>query len=426
MSKTASTVQPRRRGEQPTTFGPLAGLKVIDLSHVMAGPVCGMMLADMGADVVKVERLPDGDDSRRSTPPCIAGESAAFMIMNRNKRGIALDLKSAPGRAALLRLIDGADILIENYRTGVMDRLGIGFDAVHARNPRLIYCSISGFGRTGPYAERSGFDLIAQGASGVMSVTGEGPGREPVKAGPPIADISAGMLAAMGALAALHHRQATGLGQLVDTSLLEAGITHMYWQAAIGFATGVAPGPLGSGHPLMAPYQAFLTADHPITVGAANDSNWRRLLEVLGRADLAADARFVSNADRMANLPALVQLLAPIFRSRRSGEWLERLARAGVPAGPVLDVLQMAQDPQVMARNMIVETEHAVAGKVKALGLPVKFSATPGEIRRPAPVYGQHTAEVLLENGFTADEVAALLHSGAAFAAAPASGTEAR
>ncbi len=401
----------------PATGGPLAGLTVLDLSHVMAGPVCAMMLADMGADVIKVEKVPGGDDSRRSTPPSIAGESAAFMIMNRNKRGVALDLKTGAGLATMLRLVDSADVLIENYRTGVLERLGLGFEALHARNPRLIYCSISGFGRTGPYAQRSGFDLIAQGMSGVMSVTGEAADRAPVKAGPPVTDISAGLLAAMGVLAALHHRQATGVGQQVDTSLLEAGITQVYWQAAVGFATGVAPGPLGSGHPLMAPYQAFRTADEPITLGAANESNWRRLLKVLQRPELQTDARFASNEARMAHLPSLVAILEPIFLCRPAAEWLALLDEAGVPAGPVLNVLQMARDPQVRARQMVVETEHPVAGRVKAIGLPVKFSATPGGVRRPAPVFGEHTIEVLREHGFAAEEVAALLESGAAVAA---------
>jgi crotonobetainyl-CoA:carnitine CoA-transferase CaiB-like acyl-CoA transferase len=375
-----------------------------------------MMLADMGADVIKVEKLPGGDDTRRSVPPTVEGESAAFMIMNRNKRGIAIDLKSAAGREALLRLIDDADILIENYRKGTLEKLGLGYAALRARNKRLIFCSISGFGRTGPYAERGGFDLIAQGYSGVMSVTGEGPGRAPVKVGPPIADISAGLLGTIGVLAALQHRHATGEGQAVDTSLLEAGITHMYWQVAIGFATGVAPAPLGSGHPLMAPYQAFRTADDPITIGAANDANWQRLLTVLEQPALAKDPRFTRNADRMTNLPALVALLEPIFLTRGAADWLAALEAAGVPAGPVLNVLQMAENPQVKARHMIVETDHAVAGRVKSIGFPIKFSATPGAVRRPAPVYGQHTEEILRENGFSAAQIGALRESGAVFA----------
>ncbi len=398
-------------------YGPLAGLKVLDMSHVMAGPMCGMMLADMGAEVTKVEKYPGGDDTRRSTPPAIQGESAAFMVMNRNKRGIVLDLKASQGREALLRLIDGADILIENYRKGALDKLGLGYEALHARNPRLIYCSISGFGRTGPYAERGGFDLIAQGISGVMSVTGEGPGRAPVKVGPPIADISAGLMATIGILAALNHRHNTGEGQMVDTSLLEAGISFMHWPTAIAFATGTAPGPLGSGHPLMAPYQAFRTADLPITLGAANDNNWRRLLQVLDSPELAADERFASNAGRMGHLPELTARLEAIFVTRKSAEWLADLDAAGVPAGPVLNVLQMAEDPQVQARQMVVETQHPVAGPVKSLGLPIKFSTTPGEVRRPAPLYGEHTAEVLRENGFSNEDIAALLASGAAFAA---------
>ena len=383
----------------------------------MAGPVCGMMLADMGAEVVKVEKTPGGDDTRRSVPPSIAGESAAFMMMNRNKRGIALNLKSEQGREALLRLVDGADILIENYRKGALDRLGFGFEAMHARNPGLIYCSISGFGRTGPYAERGGFDLIAQGMSGVMSITGEGPGRPPVKVGPPITDISAGILATMGILAALNHRNATGEGQMVDASLLEAGITYLYWHAAISFATGASPGPLGSGHPLMAPYQAFRTADDPITLGAANDGNWRRLLTVLEAEDLASDPRFATNAGRMENLPELAARLETIFRQKPAAVWLEALDKAGVPAGPVLTVQQMAEDPQVKARGMIIETEHAVAGKTRALGLPVKFSATPANVRYPAPVLGQHTREVLHEAGFSDAEIEGMIAGGAAQAA---------
>ncbi len=399
-----------------TPRGPLAGLKVLDMSHVMAGPMCGMMLADMGADVIKLEKYPGGDDTRRSTPPTIAGKSAAFMVMNRNKRGIVLNLKSPEGREALLRLVDNADILVENYRKGALDKLGLGYEALQARNKRLIYCSISGFGRTGPYADRGGFDLIAQGLSGVMSVTGEGPKRAPVKVGPPIADIGAGLLATIGILAALHHCKQTGQGQMVDTSLLEAGVSFMHWPTAIAFATGTAPGPLGSGHPLMAPYQAFRTADLPITLGAANENNWRRLLEVLQAPELAADERFASNGGRMAHLPELTARLEAIFMTRKSAEWLEALDAAGVPAGPVLDVLQMADDPQVQARQMIVETAHPVAGPVKALGLPIKFSASPGEVRRPAPLYGEHTAEVLRENGFSDSEISTLLESGAAFA----------
>ncbi len=391
--------------------GPLTGLKVIDLSHVMAGPTCAMLLADMGADVIKVEKLPGGDDARHMVPPTISGESAAFLIMNRNKRGIALDLKTEAGRRVLSRLLVDADVLIENYRRGTMERMGFGYDAVHALNPRLIYCSISGFGRTGPYADRGGFDLVTQGMSGLMSITGEGPGCPPMKCGAPVTDITAGILACVGVLAALHSRASSGQGQMVDTSLFEAGIIHTYWQSAICFATGRAPGPMGTSHPLNAPYQAFPVADGWITVGAANQGNWLRLLEALGVPEMAHDPRFADNAGRMRNLPALEAALTPLFKARSSAEWLRRLEEAGVPAGPVLDVGQMHTDPQALAREMIVETTHPTAGKVAAIGLPIKFSETPGSIRRAAPVLGQHTREVLREHGFTdaeADEMAAL------------------
>jgi crotonobetainyl-CoA:carnitine CoA-transferase CaiB-like acyl-CoA transferase len=393
--------------------GPLTGLKVIDLSHVMAGPTCAMLLADMGADVIKVEKIPGGDDVRRMTPPTIAGESAAFLMMNRNKRGIALDLKAEAGRTVLSRLLQDADVLLENYRRGAMERMGFGYEALHASNPRLIYCSISGFGRTGPYADRGGFDLVAQGMSGLMSITGEGPGCPPVKSGAPVTDITAGILACVGILAALYSRQSTGQGQMVDTSLFEAGIIHTYWQSAIAFATGQAPGPMGTGHPLNAPYQAFPAADGWITVGAANQGNWLRLLEALEVPELGYDPRFANNAERLRNLPALNALLTPLFRQRSSAEWLRRLEEAGVPAGPVLDVNQMHADPQTLAREMIVETTHPTAGQVKAIGLPIKFSATPGDTRRAAPLLGQHTREVLRDHGFSDAQIKQLATLGA-------------
>ena len=385
--------------------GPLAGLKVIDLSHVMAGPTCALMLADMGADVIKVEKYPGGDDTRRMVPPSIGTESAAYMMMNRSKKGIALDLKQDSARAVLHRLLADADVLIENYRHDTITKLGFGYVETHARYPRLIYCSLSGFGRTGPYADRGGYDLIAQGMSGLMSVTGEGPGRPPVKVGAPVTDITAGVLAAMGVLAALHHRNATGQGQLVDTSLFEAGIMHTYWQSAICFATGTPPGPMGSAHPLNGPYQAFPTADGWINVGAANQRNWERMLGVIGAPGLNADPRFTNNAGRMANLAALEEILNGIFRGRKSATWLDALEEAGVPAGPVLSVAEMHADPQALAREMIVETPHKTAGMVKTIGLPVKFSETPGGVRHGAPVLGQHTREVLRAHAYTDTEI---------------------
>jgi crotonobetainyl-CoA:carnitine CoA-transferase CaiB-like acyl-CoA transferase len=395
------------------TVGPLDGLKVIDLSHIMAGPACSMLLADMGADVIKVEKIPGGDDARRMVPPTVADESAAFLIMNRNKRGIALNLKTGAGRGVLVRLLKDADVLIENYRRGTMEKMGFDYEALHALNPKLIYCSISGFGRTGPYADRGGFDLVAQSMSGLMSITGERPGCPPMKAGAPVTDITAGILACVGVLAALHARESSGQGQMVDTSLFEAGITHTYWHSAICFATGHAPGPMGTAHPLNAPYQAFPASDGWITVGAANQENWLRLIEALGAPELGDDPRFANNAERMRNLSALTAVLTPLFQRRSLAEWLGRLEKCGVPAGPVLDIAQMHADPQALAREMIVETTHATAGQVKAIGLPIKFSDTPGGVRRAAPVLGQHTREVLHEHGFSDAEIAQMATQGA-------------
>lgn len=382
-----------------TSKGPLTGMKVIELAHIMAGPACGMMLADMGADVIKVEK-PDGDDSRRFLPPDIKGESAAFMMMNRNKRGLALNLKDPDAIDVLRRLLDGADVVIENYRHDTMQRLGLDYATLRQRNPKLVYCAISGFGRTGPYAEKGGFDLIAQGMSGLMSITGEGPGRPPVKPGAPIADITAGFLAALGCVAAYSHAQQTGEGQMVDTSLFEAGISLTYWQSAIAFATGQAPGALGSAHPLNAPYQSFRTRDGWINIGAANQRNWLRLLEVIEAPDLNEDPRFGSNADRITNLPDLVPILEQHLQHRDTQDWMDRMEAVGLPAGPVMDICEMHADPQALARDMIVETTHPVAGPVKSIGLPIKFSATPGSVAAPAPTIGQHGAEILREHGY--------------------------
>jgi crotonobetainyl-CoA:carnitine CoA-transferase CaiB-like acyl-CoA transferase len=393
--------------------GPLAGLKVIELCHVMAGPACGLMLADLGADVIKVEKIPDGDETRRTVPPTIGAESAAFMMMNRNKRGIAVDLKTEDGKRVLRRLLRDADVVTENYRQGVMERIGFGYEQLKRDNPRLIYCAISGFGRTGPYADRGGFDLIAQGMSGLMSITGEGPGRPPVKVGAPVTDITAGILAAMGVLAALHARAQSGEGQMVDTSLFEAGISLTYWQSAIALATGVAPGPMGSAHPLNAPYEAFETKDGWITLGAANQATWLRLVELLQRPALADDPRFKASSDRIQNRVALAETLAPEFRKRTKAEWLAALEQAKIPAGPVLDVVQMHADPQTIARDMVVEVQHSTLGPVKTLGSPVKFSRTPGGVRRGAPVFGEHTREVLREHGFSDSEIERMAGCGA-------------
>ena len=394
-------------------IGPLSGLKVIELAHIMAGPVCGLMLADMGADVIKVEKVPGGDDSRRFVPPLIEGEPAAYMMMNRNKRGIALDLKTDSGKQAVRRLLESADVVIENYRMGTMEKLGLGYEDLRKINPGLIYCEISGFGRTGPYADRGGFDLIAQGMSGLMSITGEGEGRPPVKVGAPVTDITAGIIGAMGVLAAYIHRLKTGEGQKVDTSLFEAGIVQTYWQSAICFATGGTLGPIGSAHPLNAPYQAFPTEDGWINIGAANQGNWERLLKAIEAPQLNDDPRFSANALRMQNLTALVDILNPIFRTRPTADWLERLAAVGLPAGPVLSIPEMHRDPQALARGVVTEVAHSTLGQVKTLGLPIAFSGTPGGPQSGAPVFGEHTREVLSEAGYSAGEIDAMLAEGA-------------
>ncbi len=393
--------------------GPLQGLRVIELAHVMAGPVCGLMLADMGADVIKVEKIHGGDDTRRQLPPDIKGESAAYMMMNRNKRGIVIDLKHPDGKAVLRRMVKDADVLIENYRADTLPSLGLGYEDLRTINPGLIYAAISGFGRTGPLAEQGGFDLVAQGMSGLMSMTGEAAGRPPVKVGAPICDITAGLLLTMGVLAAYAHRQKTGQGQMVDTSLFEAGITHTYWQSAIAFATGVAPGPMGSAHPLNAPYQAFETRDGWVNVGAANQNLWGAMLGALDAGALGADPRFVDGKARMQNLHALIEMLAPYFKSLTTAELLERMAAVGVPVGPVLSVSDMHKHPQTLARNMVPNVDHPVAGRMQTIGLPVKFSETPGGVQHAAPLLGQHTREVLAGFGYSRVEIEALVNTAA-------------
>jgi crotonobetainyl-CoA:carnitine CoA-transferase CaiB-like acyl-CoA transferase len=400
--------------------GPLTGLKVVDLTHVMAGPTCTLMLADMGADVIKIEKAPDGDDTRHSIPPKIGDQAASFLMMNRNKRGIVLDLKTSGGAKVLRRLIASADVLVENFAPGAMERLGFGYQDLRKDHPTLIYCSLSGFGRTGPYKHRRGFDLVAQAMSGIMSFTGESPDGPPVKCGAPLSDITAGILAAMGILAAYTHRLKTGEGQWVETSLFEAALVQTYWQSAIALATGVAPRAMGSAHPLNAPYQAFEASDGWIVVGGANKRNWVRTLEALDAPELASDPRFISGSDRMGHLKELEAELAKRFRTRTAAHWLSLLEEKGVPCGPVYDMLQALDDPQTKAREMVVEVDHSTLGPVRTIGLPVKFSDTPGKVARGAPLYGEHTRAVLTEYGFGDDEIAALEQEGAVVAASPA------
>lgn len=388
--------------------GPLAGLRVIEMAHVMSGPVGGLFLADMGADVIKVEKVDGGDDTRRTVPPAINGEAASFMILNRNKRGVAVDAKSPEGREVIRRLMSTADVVLENYRPGALKRMGLSYDDIREINPGLIYCTISGFGNDGPYAQRAGYDLISQGMSGLMSLTGEGPGREPVKVGVPVGDVTAGILAATGILAAYIEKLRTGQGQYVDTSLLEASMIHTYWPAALAFATGKSAGPMGSAHPIAAPYQAFRTSDGWVNIGAIGNSNWARVSEVLDLPSLKTDPRFADNAGRMANRSELVSVIEQALQSRRTEEWVIEFERAGVPAGPVRNMIQVLEDPHTIARKMVVEVDHPIAGKVKGLGCPIKFSHGDGVTNKPAPLLGQHTQEVLLEAGFTPDEIARL------------------
>ena len=391
--------------------GPLAGVKVLDLTQMMAGPFCTMLLADMGADVIKVEK-PDGDDIRRSGPPFISGESAAFLGINRNKRGIVVDLGTSGGVDVIRRMAQTVDVLVQNMRPGSMQRKGLAYEDLADANPGLVYCTISGFGTTGPYSARPGFDLVAQAMSGLMSITGV-PGGPPLRHGVPVTDLAAGIYGAFGILAAYVERLKTGRGQHVETSLLEAGIAYTIWESAVYFATGEPPGPVGSGHLLSTPYQAFPTRDGYVMIGAANQANWERLCRAVDRADLLEDPKYADNAARRHNQPSLVATLEETFSKHDSEHWLRILDAAGVPNGPINDLRGVYDDPQVAARGMMEEMEHPVAGVTKHIGIPLKLSATPGSIRKPSPTLGQHTGDVLSEYGFSEGEVADLRGAGA-------------
>jgi crotonobetainyl-CoA:carnitine CoA-transferase CaiB-like acyl-CoA transferase len=395
----------------PPHAGPLAGMRVLELAQIMAGPTCGVMLADMGADVIKVEKVAGGDDSRGYREPRVNGVSAPFLAVNRGKRGIAVDLKRPEGRGILLRLVRTADVLIENFRRDTMDKLGLSYDVLAAENPALIYCAVTGFGRDGPLADKGGFDLVAQGFAGLMSITGE-PGRPPVKTGNPVSDINAGILATVGILAAWAHRQRTGRGQVVDTSLMEAALQQTYWHAASYFATGESPGPLGSAHILTAPYQAFTASDGWINIGGANQANWERIAQALGHPEWRDDPRFATNTARMANLPALVAAMNGVLVQKTRAEWLAVLDAAGVPAGPVHSLAEALTHPHTLARRMVVETAHPQAGPTRALGCPIHFSETPARASRPAPLLGEHTREVLRECGYAEAEIDAFVTAG--------------
>ncbi|MEK7338241.1 MAG: CoA transferase [candidate division NC10 bacterium] len=399
-----------REGEERRARA-LEGMVVLDATQIMAGPFCTLLLADMGADVIKVERPDGGDDTRRMGPPFIAGESAAFLAMNRDKRSLALNLKTEEGKDLFRRLARRADVLVENFRPGTMERLGLGYEAVREVNPGMIYCSISGFGQTGPYRLRGGFDLVAQGMSGLISSTGH-PGGPPTKIGVPISDLNAGIYAAYGILSAYIHRLRTGRGQRIDTSLLEGAIAYTFWESAIFFATGKNPEPMGSAHRLNAPYQVFRTKDGLLSVGAATQGTWEMLCQAIGRPDLVADPRFRDNAARIERYQALAAILEDVFQQDTTASWLSRLEQAGVPAGPIYSLAQVYEDPHVRAREMVVEIEHPVAGRVRNIGIPVKLSDTPGRITRPAPTLGQHTNEILEWLGLDKPAITRLRESG--------------
>ncbi|HET89314.1 MAG TPA: CoA transferase [Chloroflexi bacterium] len=399
---------------------PLNGIRVLDMTRALAGPYCGMMLGDLGADVIKVERPGRGDDSRGWGPPFVGqpygpypGESAYFLAANRNKRSVTVNLKNSAGQEIVRRLACASDVLLENFVTGTLDGLGLGYSDLHALHPGLIYCSISGYGRTGPYANRPGYDFVIQAEGGLMGLIGPQDGA-PYRIGIPIVDINAGMFAATAVLAALRGRDQTGQGQRVDVSLMDTSVALLTNVASNYLVGGVEPRRMGNAHPNITPYEAFRARDRWFAMAAANENQWAKLCTAIGRPDLAQDPRFVTNVERVAHRAALREILDQVFATRPAAEWLALLHEAGLPCGPINTIPDVFAHPQAEARGLALETDHPTAGTVRVTGFPYKLSGTPAEIRLPPPLLGQHTAEVLTDLlGCSAEEVEDLREQGA-------------
>ncbi len=390
---------------------PLEGIRVVDLTRVMTGPYCTMMLGDMGADVVKVEMPGSGDDTRAWGPPFVGKESTYFLSVNRNKRSIVLDLKSELGNDALWRLIDSADVLVENFSPGTIARLGFGYEAVKARNPRMVFASISGFGQSGPSAGRTAYDLIVQGMSGMMSITGEKGGR-PTKTGPPVADIAAGMFTAYAIASALYGREQTGEGTNIDVSMLAGQIALLTYHAGTYFTNGSIPTAQGNAHAIIVPYDTFATGDGFVNIAVGNDRLFQKFCEALGMPEAAADPRFTTNADRNANKAALYEALEANLGNRTTTEVVELLDKAGVPCGPINDIAQVFDDPQSIHSQMRQSAQHSTVGEIGLTGFPYRVGGEPLQVRTPPPVLGEQSEEILTELGFTAGQIEAIIGTG--------------